>query len=129
QEQLHQGTDLVLGPGPVFAGEGEQGKYLHPLAGTHLYDRANGVDAGLVTRHAGHEALARPAVVAIHDDGNVAGDGAAIGVLVSHARSAFRMDGGHRLAIRPASFSSSAFSSSALYLPVSFCTSTAARRS
>src|SRR5690606_29472298 len=129
QEPLHQGTDLILGPGPVFAGEGEQGKYLHPLAGTHLDDRANGVDAGLVTRHAGHEALARPAVVAIHDDGNVAGDGAVIGFLVSHDRSAFRMDGGHQIAIRSASLASSALSISAMYLSVSICSLSAPRRS
>ena len=72
EEQLHERTDLVGRALPVFAGEGKQGQHLDPLLDADLNHCLYRINTCLVPGNAGHQALARPTVVAIHDDGNVA---------------------------------------------------------
>src|SRR5690606_39188510 len=70
-EQTHQRADLIAGPTPVLAAEGEQRQRTdsatHALADRH----AHRLDALAMTGLARHAARTGPAAVAVHDDGDV----------------------------------------------------------
>src|SRR5690606_19274470 len=71
QEQLHEQAHFLLGTTPVLAAEGEQRQRLYPLELAGLHDPAHGLDTFTMTGVARQVSLARPASVAVHDDGDV----------------------------------------------------------
>src|SRR5690606_17023406 len=74
EEQLHQRVDFLFRPAPVLAGEGEQGQRADAVREAEV-DRALGrARTGTVADDARAAPALRPAPVAIHDDGQVAGD-------------------------------------------------------
>ncbi|KAG0779054.1 hypothetical protein G6F22_010861 [Rhizopus arrhizus] len=75
EEQLHQRIDFFLRPAPVLAGEREQGQRGNAQFKAALDGAVDRARAGTVADHARAAALLRPTAVAIHDDGNVAGQG------------------------------------------------------
>src|SRR5712691_5602003 len=71
-EQPHQRGDLGRGTLPVLLREGEQREHLHPGL-ERAFDRlAHRLHPRPVAQRPGQAALARPATVAVHDDGHVA---------------------------------------------------------
>ena len=72
-EQAHEGGDLVVGAAPVFGAEGEQGEVRYAFVQTGLDQIRHQARAFDVADGARHEALFRPASIAIHDDGDVCG--------------------------------------------------------
>ena len=75
QEQLGQARNFLGRAAPVLGAEGEQGEAFH--AGRHaaLYQGAYAPCAAGVAHHLRQAALARPAPVAVHDDGDMARHG------------------------------------------------------
>ena len=74
-EQLHEEADLGLGAAEiVFEREGVEGEPGKVDAGGGLDDVLDGFGALLVAEEALEGALAGPAAVAVHDDGDVLGD-------------------------------------------------------
>src|SRR5690606_4189086 len=127
--QLHQRSHFLDRPCPVLTGEGKQRQHLDAFGRTDFNDCPDGVNAGLVPGHSRHQTLARPAVIAIHDDGNVTGYSSGFNFLLGHGLGACWGSGQHQIALRSASLVSSALSLSAMYSSVSFWISSAARRS
>lgn len=72
EEQIHQGADFIGRPLPVLTGEGKQGQHLDLGLGAHLDHRANSINTRFMPGDAGHEAFFCPAIVAIHDDRDMA---------------------------------------------------------
>ena len=72
-EQRHQAPHFLHGPPPVLAREREQREHLHARFCTTLDGGPHRLDAGLVARLARQRAAARPAAIAVHDDGDVPG--------------------------------------------------------
>jgi hypothetical protein len=75
EEQLHQRVHFFLRPAPVLAGEREQGQRRNAQFKAALDGAVDRARAGTVADHARATALLCPAPIAIHDDGNVAGQG------------------------------------------------------
>ena len=73
-QQGHERLDLGLGAVPVFRGEGIEREVFHSEIDAGVRDLADGLGAGAVAFPAGQSAFLGPAAVAIHDDGDVAGD-------------------------------------------------------
>ena len=73
EEQLHQRRHLAGRPLPVLAGEGEQRQRRDALAQAEFHGLAYRLLAGVMTERAWTKTLLRPAAVAIHHDGEVAG--------------------------------------------------------
>ena len=83
-EQSHQGAHFGLGPLPVFRRKGEQGEILkfHVAGGAHrLAHRAH---AGIMTGLARQMPFLRPAAIAVHDDGDMAGKMGRMGAQLPH---------------------------------------------
>ncbi len=78
-EQLHQQGHFFFGAAPVLAGEGEQGQIFHAFFGAIADRRTYRLDPAPMAFDARHEATLGPAAVAVHDDGDVFGDGARLG--------------------------------------------------
>src|SRR5207342_2283342 len=74
QEQLHQCADFVFRTSPVLAGKCEQGERLDAGFETEIDAQVDGTRAGAVADHAWPAASLRPAAVAVHDDGEMAGN-------------------------------------------------------
>ena len=72
-EEAHEGLDLVLGALPVLDGEGVEREVADAGVAAVAEDAADGLAAGAVALGAGEAAGLRPAAVAVHDDGDVAG--------------------------------------------------------
>jgi len=71
-QELHQEGDFGFGAAlPVFFGEGIQSEGRDADAGSALNRIADGGDPGAMSGDAGEVALAGPATVAVHDDGDV----------------------------------------------------------
>ena len=70
-EQRHQRRDLRGRTLPVLLREGEQRQVLHTGFDRAMHDLAHRLHPGTMAERTRHEMLARPAAVAIHDDGNV----------------------------------------------------------
>ena len=70
-EQTEQAGDLVVRAGPVLATEGVQRHDRDAAADGVAEERPDGLDAGRVTIELRQVAEARPAAVAVHDDGDV----------------------------------------------------------
>ena len=82
-EQLHQEADLGLGAAQVvFEREGVEGEPGQVDAGGGLDDELDGLGALLVAEEALEGALAGPAAVAVHDDGDVLRDARGIELAV-----------------------------------------------
>ena len=75
EEQLHQGIDFFLRPAPILAGKREQGQRRYAQFKAALDGAVDRARAGPVADHARTTALLCPAPIAIHDDGDVAGQG------------------------------------------------------
>ena len=73
QEKPHQPAYLVPRPAPVFAAECEQRKAFDAPFGGNLDGCSNRLHAGTVAGMARLVTGARPAAVAIHNDGNMTG--------------------------------------------------------
>ena len=73
-EELHEEFDFGFGAAPVFDGEGVEGEGFDAQAGAGFDGCAGGIRAGAVTGDAREMALLGPAAVAVHDDGDVAGE-------------------------------------------------------
>src|SRR5690606_30959111 len=73
-EELHQGPGLCARTAPVLAGEGEQGQCPDAALKTEVDADVDRACAGAMADGAGPPALFRPAAVAVHDDGQVAGN-------------------------------------------------------
>jgi hypothetical protein len=89
-QQTHERVHLALRAIPVLGGEGEQREDGHAGLDAPFDDLADRRHAGGVTLVARQAAGARPATVAVHDDGDVAGQTAAelqaLEQLVGHVR-------------------------------------------
>ena len=77
-EEPPEPADLVAGPFPVLAREGEEGQDVDAEAGRGLDDLPDRRGAGLVALDPGQPPLPGPAAVAVHDHGDVAGQ--AVGI-------------------------------------------------
>ena len=77
-KELHEKFDLRFGAAPVFHGEGVEGERLDVEARAGFDGHASGLRAGSVTCDAGKMAFLGPAAVAVHDDGDVAGQPAEV---------------------------------------------------
>src|SRR3546814_4912145 len=73
--QPHQVADLIGGAFPVFAGKGVERQHLYAEVGRGLHDAAHRLHTPAMTHDARQETPLRPAAVAIHDDGDMAGAG------------------------------------------------------
>ncbi len=71
EEQLHQRTDLSAGRCQFSLEKANRVSTSTPDSAQHLDYRANRIDPGLVPGYTRQQALLRPAVVAIHDDGDM----------------------------------------------------------
>ncbi len=67
-EELHQEGDFFLGTPPVFRTEGKNREVLDPPVQAVANHFLEEFDAFHMAGDAGHQALARPTPVAIHDD-------------------------------------------------------------
>src|SRR5690606_39009753 len=74
-EQLHQRADLILRAAPVLAREREQGQRLDLFQDAEVDADVDRPRARAMADDAWPVAALGPASVAIHDDGQVAGDG------------------------------------------------------
>src|SRR5690606_38226216 len=74
EEQLHQRADFLLRPAPVLAGEGEQGQHADAAFEAEVDGALGRARAGPVADDARAATALGPAPVAIHDDGQVAGN-------------------------------------------------------
>src|SRR5690606_8916914 len=75
REQVHQTTDFLAWTLPVFAAEGEQSQTGNTIFGAALDHGARALGTSAVTSKATSTTLLQPAVVAIHDDGDMPGQG------------------------------------------------------
>src|SRR3546814_11550441 len=73
--QPHQVADLIGGALPVFAGKGVERQHLYAEVGRGLHDAAHRLHTLAMTHDARQETPLRPAAVAIHGDGELAGAG------------------------------------------------------
>jgi hypothetical protein len=71
---LHEEFDFGFGAAPVFDGEGVEGESFDVEAGAGFDGGAGGLCTGAVSGDAREMTLLRPATVAVHDDGDVAGE-------------------------------------------------------
>ena len=74
-QQGHQGRDFRFGTLPILGGEGVEGEKLHPKVIAGFDAAGHRIGPGPVALDALPALLLGPASVAIHDDGNVTGDG------------------------------------------------------
>jgi hypothetical protein len=72
-EQAHQQRHFVCRTAPVLRAEREQGQIFDTALNAGFHDIPYCFDAFSMPRHTRHETLGRPATVAIHDDGDMAG--------------------------------------------------------
>ena len=72
-EKAPEADDLLARPFPVLLGEGVEREVRDAQAGAGLGRLADGLGAGLVPLDPGEPPLSRPAPVAVHDDGDMAG--------------------------------------------------------
>ena len=79
EEQLHQEGHFIGRTAPVLAAEGEQRQIFHTHLAACLDHFAHRLHSALVPHDARHEALLRPAPIAIHDDGDVTRDSSDVG--------------------------------------------------
>src|SRR4051794_34334524 len=109
-EQFHQERNFILGTTPVLAAEGEQGQVLNAVRNAGFGNDAHSLQPALVSGDPWQKAAFRPASITVHDNGDMARDGAngryCDGRAVVHA--------GYQTAIRSASFATSALSISAM---------------
>jgi hypothetical protein len=70
-EQLHQEGHLVLRTTPVLGTEGEQREVIDLVVQAGAHHLAHGIHALGMAGNPGHQALAGPAAVAVHDDRDV----------------------------------------------------------
>src|SRR3546814_10118202 len=75
EEQLHQRADLFLRPAPVLAGEREQRERGDPAFEAEVDAQVDRARTGAVADHPRPPPPRRPSAVAVHDDGEVAGEG------------------------------------------------------
>src|SRR5579871_1847917 len=80
QEQLHEQSHFALGTLPVLAAKGEEGQHTDLAFGAVLDDLAGGVEASPMPRMAHQATGLRPTAVAVHDDGDVRGRCASLGL-------------------------------------------------
>jgi len=73
-QQTHQVADLGLGPPPILRREGVHGQMLDTPFDAHIDQANQSLHAELVSDQPRHETPLGPPTVAIHDDGNVAGN-------------------------------------------------------
>jgi hypothetical protein len=76
-EQFHQGVDFPFRTAPVLAGKRKQGQRLHLGTGGKGHGLTHGFHARLVPGNPHLAAVLGPATIAIHDDGDVTGQGRA----------------------------------------------------
>jgi len=88
-QEGHQAGDFRAGPHPVFGAEGVNREEFHAVIAAGPQDGAQGFGAGAVAIEPRLPALPGPTAVAIHDDGDMAGDAGAQD-LRAHA-SSFRI--------------------------------------
>src|SRR3546814_4162492 len=120
-KQPHQVADLIGGAFPVFAGKGVERQHLYAEVGRGLHDAAHRLHTPAMTHDARQETPLRPAAVAIHDDGDMAG----AGMPARHCLPARR--GRAHLPRISFSLAVATASTSAMVLSVSFCTSASSR--
>src|SRR3546814_20788864 len=75
EEQLHQRADLFLRPAPVLAGEREQRERGDPAFEAAVDTQVDRARTGAVADHPRPPTPRRPSAVAVHDNGEVAGEG------------------------------------------------------
>ena len=74
-QEVEQAVNLFFGALPVFGGEAVEGEVFEAELAEVFNRRAHVFHARLVPFEAGQAALLRPAAVAVHNDGDVGGEG------------------------------------------------------
>jgi hypothetical protein len=70
-EQVHEERNLLGGPAPVLAGKGKQCQELYATFGTTTHGGAHCIGTLAMPGHPRQMAVARPAAIAVHDDGDM----------------------------------------------------------
>src|SRR5439155_9914440 len=73
-QQAHQIADLVFGPSPILRRKGIKGQALHPGLACGAQRPARSFGAFAMAGNPRQSPALRPAAVAVHDDGDVAGN-------------------------------------------------------
>jgi hypothetical protein len=71
EKQVHEHADLIGGPAPVLAAEGEQREMAHLAFRAFLHHPAHHPHAGTMAGRPRHAARPGPPAVAVHDDRNM----------------------------------------------------------
>src|SRR3990172_2263078 len=119
-QERHQRRNLARGPLPVLLREGEEREHLEPHLEGPFHHLAHRLHPAPVPQGARQPALARPASVAIHDDGDVARRRA---VGADLAEEIARDGGSHHTSMISCSFAFINWSILAMYSSCIFCRS------